>query len=204
MGQAITDYGKFLAEAREAVDSLNCDQNTYDQLAAEEIRLERELEAAKKAVADNISQTTRKRRDEISSDYDQEIGKGQERLKKARAKREKEKNRGMKERIADETSELREHNRELKLQMRTMFQQAGVPGLCNSTFYYALFYPRGAQGDSDLSGLHFGLLSGHSLRVVFPDTGPEDLVSGGDLLYRCGALWRALCDGGQPHQDAPP
>ena len=55
MGQAITDYGKFLAEAREAVDSLNCDQNTYDQLAAEEIRLERELEAAKKAVADNIS-----------------------------------------------------------------------------------------------------------------------------------------------------
>lgn len=145
MGQAITDYGKFLAEAREAVDSLNCDQNTYDQLAAEEIRLERELEAAKKAVADNISQTTRKRRDEISSDYDQEIGKGQERLKKARAKREKEKNRGMKERIADETSELREHNRELKLQMRTMFQQAGVPGLCNSTFYYALFYPRGLK-----------------------------------------------------------
>ena len=104
MGQAITDYGKFLAEAREAVDSLNCDQNTYDQLAAEEIRLERELETAKKAVADNISQTTRKRRDEISSDYDQEIGKGQERLKKARAKREKEKSRGMKERIADETS----------------------------------------------------------------------------------------------------
>lgn len=48
MGQAITDYGKFLAEAREAVDSLNCDQNTYDQLAAEEIRLERELETAKR------------------------------------------------------------------------------------------------------------------------------------------------------------
>ena len=145
MGQAITDYGKFLAEAREAVDSLNCDQNTYDQLAAEEIRLERELEAAKKAVADNISQTTRKRRDEISSDYDQEIGKGQERLKKARAKREKEKNRGMKERIADETSELREHNRELKLQMRTMFQQAGVPGLCNSPSTMRCFIPGGSR-----------------------------------------------------------
>ena len=145
MGQAITDYAKFLAEAREAVDSLNCDQNTYDQLAAEEIRLERELEAARKAVADNISQTTRKRLEEISSDYDKEIGKGQERLKKARAKREKAKNRGMKERIADETSELREHSRELKLQMRTLFQQAGVPKLCNSTFYYALFYPRGLK-----------------------------------------------------------
>lgn len=143
MGQAITDYVKFLADARDAIDCLNCDQNTFDQLAAEEKKLERELEAAKKAVADTIAQTTKKRMDEISSDYDSEIGKGQDRLKKARAKREKEKSRGMKERIADETSELRDHNRELRLQMRTLFQKERVPAFCNTGFYYALFYPRG-------------------------------------------------------------
>ena len=145
MGQAITDYVKFLADARDAIDCLNCDQNTFDQLAAEEKKLERDLETAKKAVADTIAQTTKKRMDEISSDYDSEIGKGQDRLKKARAKREKEKNRGMKERIADETSELRAHNRELRLQMRTLFQKERVPGFCNTEFYYALFYPRGLK-----------------------------------------------------------
>lgn len=143
MVQAITDYTKFLADARDAVDCLSCDQTTRDQMEAEERRLERELGAARKSVADIISQTTRKRMDDISSSYDKEIGKGQERLKRARAKREKAKNRGMKERIADETADLRENSRELKLQMKTLFQQNRVPSFCNSTFYYALYYPRG-------------------------------------------------------------
>ena len=145
MAAAITDYVKFLTEARIAVDSLNCDQNTRDQMAAEEKRLERELEAAKKAMNDQISQTTRRRRDEICAGYDKEIAKGQEKLRKARLAREKAKNKGMKERIADETSELREQNRKLRLQMRTVFQQNQVPFYCNSTLYYALFSPRGVK-----------------------------------------------------------
>ena len=123
MGPAITDYVRFLADARDAVYRLNCDQNT----------------------ADAVNQTVKKRLDEINSSYDKEIAKGQERLKKARAKREKAKNKGMKERIAEETSELREHNRELKLQMKTLFQKERVPGFCNSTYYYALYDPRGVK-----------------------------------------------------------
>ena len=122
MGQAITDYVKFLADARDAVYRLNCDQNTAGQLADEEEMKERELETARKAVSDSVNQTIKRRLDEINSSYDQEIGKGQERLRKARAKREKAKSQGVKERIAEETSELREHNRDLKVQMRTMLQ----------------------------------------------------------------------------------
>lgn len=145
MATAITDYVKFLGQARAAVDSLNCDQNTRDQVAAEEKRLSRELEAAQKAMTDQITQTARKRRDEISSGYDKEIAKGQEKLRKARLSREKAKSKGVKERIADETSELREQNRKLKLQMKTSFQQNQVPFYCNSTLYYALYLPRGLQ-----------------------------------------------------------
>lgn len=85
MGQAITDYVKFLADARDAVYRLNCDQNTAGQLADEEEMKERELETARKAVSDSVNQTIKKRLDEINSSYDQELGKGQERLKKARA-----------------------------------------------------------------------------------------------------------------------
>lgn len=143
MGQAITDYVKFLADARDAVYRLNSDQNMAGQLADEEELKERELESAKKTVTDSINQTIKKRLDEITSSYDKEIGKGQDRLKKARARREKAKNQGMKERIAEETSELREHNRDLKVQMRTLFQKNRVPSWCTSTFYYALYYPAG-------------------------------------------------------------
>lgn len=145
MGQAITDYIRFLGDARDAVYRLNCDQNTARQLADEEGRRERELAAAKKGVEDAIQQTIRKRLDEINASYDKEIGKGQDRLKKVRDKREKAKSQGVKERIAEETSQLREHNRELKVQMRTLFQKNRAPAFCGSTIYYALYYPRGLR-----------------------------------------------------------
>ena len=45
----------------------------------------KELETEKKATADAISQTVKKRLEEINSSYDKEIGKGQDKLKKARA-----------------------------------------------------------------------------------------------------------------------
>ena len=67
MGQAITDYVKFLADARDAVYRLNCDQNTAGQLADEEEMKERELETAKKAVSDSVNQTIKRRLDEINS-----------------------------------------------------------------------------------------------------------------------------------------
>ncbi len=67
MGQAITDYVKFLADARDAVYRLNCDQNTAGQLADEEERKERELEAARKAVADSVMRPRMLRRDRMSA-----------------------------------------------------------------------------------------------------------------------------------------
>ena len=132
MEQAITDYVKFLADARDAVYRLNNDQATAKQLKEQ-------------AVTDSVNQTIKKRRSEIDTSYDKEIAKGQERLKKARTQREKAKNKGMKERIAEETSELREHNRDLQIQMKTMFQKDKVPVFCRTTFYYSLYYARGLK-----------------------------------------------------------
>ena len=143
MEQAITDYVKFLADARDAVYRLNNDQATAKQLKEQGERQEKEL--AKKAVTDSVNQTIKKRRSEIDTSYDKEIAKGQERLKKARTQREKAKNKGMKERIAEETSELREHNRDLQIQMKTMFQKDKVPVFCRTTFYYSLYYARGLK-----------------------------------------------------------
>ena len=143
--QAITDYVKFLADARDAVYRLNNDQATAKQLKEQGERQEKELTAAKKVVTDSVNQTKKKRPRDIESLYDKEIAKGQERLKKARTQREKAKNKGMKERIAEETSVLREHNRDLQVQMKTMFQKDKVPAFCRTTFYYSLYYARGLK-----------------------------------------------------------
>lgn len=141
MVQPITDYAEFLRDAK--ADVLRMSQLTQqeEQLKQEEHQLQRAVEMEKRSVSESISFTIKKRVEALNASYDQEIGKGQDRLKKARAKREKEKNQGIKERIAEETAELREENRELNLQLKTLFQQNHVPGICRRNWYYTLFLP---------------------------------------------------------------
>lgn len=145
MAQAITDFKSFLEDAKEAVCELSDFSKKEEQLRQEEQRLEKVLEAEKKAVDDSVGLTVKRRREEIESSYDSEIGKLQEKLKKIRVRREKAKNQGMKDRIKEETVELHEHNRELRVRMRTLFQSQRVPAFCGSGFYYALYFPRGIK-----------------------------------------------------------
>ena len=143
MAQPITDQVGFLSEACRAVQELSASKNSLDKIRLDEKRLEKDLEAEKKAVADAISLTVKKRMEEINGSYDKEIAKGQDRLKRVRSKREKAKSQGIKERIAEETKELHDDNRELKLQMKTTFQKDRVPRFCKSTWYYSLYFTRG-------------------------------------------------------------
>lgn len=142
MTQPATDQSALLSEARQAVENLNRMKTERGQLDLEEKQLRRQLETEKKAAEDSVALTVKKRREEINSSYDKEIAKGQERLKKARQKREKAKNQGMRDRIAEETAPLHAHNRELKTQMRGLLQKERLPRFCGSTWYYALYMPR--------------------------------------------------------------
>lgn len=138
----ITDYGAFLKEARTAVLELRDMEQQEQQLLKKLKQDQKQLETEKKEVDDRISQTTKKRLSDITASYDKELSKGQDHLRKARSKREKAKNQGVKERIADETLDLRDDNRRLRLQIKTVFQQNHVPGICNTNLYYALYFPR--------------------------------------------------------------
>lgn len=145
MAQTITDFKSFLEDARDALLELKEFSQKEEQLHQEVLKLEKTLAAEKKAVSDSVSSTVKKRREEIQESYDTEIEKLQDKLKKVRARREKAKNQGIKERIREETLELHEHNRELKVRMKTLFQQDRVPVICHSRFYYALYFPRGVR-----------------------------------------------------------
>lgn len=145
MAQMITDYKTFLEDAKAAVTELSEFTKKEEELRQEELRLERTLKTEQKAVEDSVKATVKKRRDEITGSYDAEIGKLQDRLKKIRSRREKAKNQGIKDRIREETKELRDHNRELKVRMKALFQSHRVPFFCSSGFYYAMYFPRGLK-----------------------------------------------------------
>lgn len=143
MAQPISDQVGFLGEACRAVQELSVSKSLLEKFRLEEKRLEKELDAERKAVTDAISLTVKKRIEEINNTYDRETAREQDRLKRMRTKREKAKSQGMRERIEEETEELRSSNRELKLKMKAAFQQEHVPGFCKSGWYYALYLPSG-------------------------------------------------------------
>ena len=138
----ITDYGTFLREAKSAVMELAELERQEERLSRKLKQDQKSLESEKKLLEDTINQTTKKRLGEIVSSYDKELNKGQEQLKKARSKREKAKSQGIRERIVEETSDLRDDNRRIQLHIATLFQQKSVPKYCNTDLYYALYFPR--------------------------------------------------------------
>ena len=143
MARDIQDHVGFLQEAKAALAELEAEKAKSSRLQTEEKKLTRAVAAEKKDVAEEISDTISKRKDEITISYDREITKTQDKLKKARMRREKAKNQGVRSRIDSETAQLREENRQLKLQTATQFHQNGVPSICNTKFYYALYFTKG-------------------------------------------------------------
>ena len=142
MGQQTTDQIAFLIEARTALEELGVVKDREKQLKIDEIKVGKTLEVEKRTVEETINTTVRKRREAISSSYEAEMDKAEDKLKKARVKREKAKNQGMRERIAEETADLRDENRDVKEKIRTLFKQKHIPAYCNTSWYFALFFPR--------------------------------------------------------------
>ena len=87
MAQAITDVKTFLEDARQAVVELAEFEKQEETLAQEEKKRLRVLETERKAVADAVNSTVKKRRDEIEKSYDDELGKLQDKLKRTRKTR---------------------------------------------------------------------------------------------------------------------
>lgn len=145
MAQAITNYTAFFTGAKEAVKKLEELKQKERELEDKEKKLERSLKTEQKMAADAVAATVKQREEEITGSYDAEIDKARERLKKVRQKREKAKSQGIKERIEEDTSSLVRENKEIKGQMKTLFQANHVPGYCRSGFYYALYFTRGLR-----------------------------------------------------------
>lgn len=114
------------------------------QSASEEKRLEKELSINKKNLKDNIDSTVKKRRGEIENKFDQEIAKDRDKLRKIQSRRGKARDKGVKGRIAEETSDLTEQNKELKKNIKSALKEIRMPKFCGSAFYFTLYFTKGA------------------------------------------------------------
>lgn len=132
----------YLEACKEAVRELQAAREKRDALDIKEKKQAKALAAEKKAVEDSVNATVKKRKEELQASYDTEIAKVQDSIRKTRAKREKAKQQGMKERIREQTAPLAAENKEMKSRIRESFKQNHIPVICNTTMYYSLFFPR--------------------------------------------------------------
>ncbi len=143
MADTRADNIVFLEEAKSTLILLEEAKEAVRNQDLKVKRLEKGLAAEKKAVNDSIELTIRKRKAEITDSYDAQIEDVQGQLRKEKARREKAKNLAIEQRIAQETAEVSEENRQLRTELTTLFRKNRVPGFCNSLLFYALYYTRG-------------------------------------------------------------
>ncbi|NLO09994.1 MAG: hypothetical protein GX129_09045 [Clostridiales bacterium] len=141
-GNLLTGGVDKLNEIKEDLLELRGYQENYESLVIEEDKNEKSIQSLEKAASDEVAATIKKRRTEIESAYDKQLDKTKASIKRIKDKRDKRKNKKVSERIEEETASLREDNRRLKLEVKTLLKQKHVPSYSNTKLYYALFYPR--------------------------------------------------------------
>ncbi len=145
MAKEIGDPKEYLRQAKTAVIELEGWKDTFETAGAEEKKLEKELSGERKAVADEIASTIKKRREELEKTYDDQIKILQDKLKAERNKRAKKREKGVKARMEEETEYLRSQNQEIRKNTREVLAADKVPAFCNNTWYYAMFFTSGLK-----------------------------------------------------------
>lgn len=134
-----------LLEMKEQVLELDGCRARVDELTVEDERLERAVSIKEKQIAEEITDTVKRRKEEVAGTFTEEEEKLRSREKKLRAKKEKFKNGKMSERIEAETAGLMEENEQLAGEAKSVFKQSHTPRICNTALYYGLFMPKNVQ-----------------------------------------------------------
>lgn len=127
---------------KEKVMELTGYQERNAELIKEEARLDKLIDSKGKDLNDEITSTLKKRKSELTATYEAQLANLNARNKKVKAKKEKDKGAKVSERIDEETSELRDKNKALSLEIKTKLKTDKTPRICNTTLFYALFMPR--------------------------------------------------------------
>lgn len=130
-----------LAEMRRTLFKLQESEARSASLAVEENKFEKLIQVREKAMNDEISNTIKKRQDEISFSFDEQIDQTRIKLKKVKSKRDKFKNEKVTERIDVETKDLQEDKRKLREEIKSIFKVNHISSIFNNKLFYSLHMP---------------------------------------------------------------
>ena len=130
--QVISDISEYSAN-REELDRQN------DTLK----EINRNIESIQKNINDEIDNKVKEGVNSVSGSFDQSIQEEKVKLKDVQGKRDKAKHAGVKDRIQNETAELRDMNRDMYSQIKAAFKEEGIPKYCSKRWFYALFATQG-------------------------------------------------------------
>lgn len=133
----------YLIKAHDDVMNRDALENQVKELQDREQRMGKAIAQEKKSITDEITSTIKKRKGEIADSYDEQIEANRNKIKQVQAKKSKKKSEQVGKRVKEETADVTEENRQLNIEMKTMFKQKHVPGFCKAGLYYSLFMPKG-------------------------------------------------------------
>ena len=125
----------------EAVEQLKSELAEY---RIQEKNLKKSIATEEKSIQDEIVQTIKRRKTEIEKIYDKQIDANKAKARAVWSKRDKAKSKRVGERVTYETAELAEENRQLQVEMRTLFKAQHLPSFSRTGVFYALFMPKRA------------------------------------------------------------
>lgn len=126
----------------EAVESLKKELAEYRN---QEKTLKKAIASEEKSIKDEINQTIKKRKNQIEKEYDNQIDSNKSKARSVQGKREKTKSKRVDERVSYETSDLVEENRQLQVELKTLFKAQHVPSFCRSQAFYTMFMTKGLK-----------------------------------------------------------
>ncbi len=111
-------------------------------MTEKEEQLEKQIQALEKQLLDRIASVAKARGAELSATYDEQLDKTKNRLRKVRAKKDKQKSHQVTERIASETAQVREERRQLYEQIAQLYKENKIPRFLNNRFMHAIYVPQ--------------------------------------------------------------
>lgn len=135
---------EYLIKAKELVTAIDDMQDSLDQARVSQKKTARSIAQEEKSLSEEISSTLKNRKNEIEDGYDEQLTANGAKIRQLVSRKDKKKNERMGSRIENETADLNESNRQLRLQAKELYKQNHVPGFCNTGFFYCMFCPSGA------------------------------------------------------------
>lgn len=131
-----------LKQVRTVLENQVSIKNNIAAMTVEKQKLEKEAQAEEKAMMGTIDFTVKKRREQIVANFDDEITKTRDKLKKIRAEREKEKGKKVAARIKNETKDLIQENKNIRDEYRTYMRKRGLSRVWDNKVFMSVFFPK--------------------------------------------------------------